>query len=225
MLTINPRVDCLDPDLVEQYRNIAPATLGHILESGMDCTIQAVWRPVHLVGPALTVQAYPQIDTAVSRALQIAKPGDVLVMNRGGDLRHANWGEFAAAGAMEVGIVGCVTDGVVTDVAALRIMNCPTFARGITATTIKRSGIEEGGVNVPIQVGGVVVNPGDLIVADDDGVVVASPTEARDLLAYCLKKEQQEIWMRDEIKSGKTFSDIQKGLQQWGDAYDAQQKE
>ena len=109
----------------------------------MDCTIQAVWRPVHLVGPALTVQAYPQIDTAVSRALQIAKPGDVLVMNRGGDLRHANWGEFAAAGAMEVGIVGCVTDGVVTDVAALRIMNCPTFARGITATTIKRSGIEE----------------------------------------------------------------------------------
>ncbi|MCZ6867680.1 MAG: RraA family protein [Dehalococcoidia bacterium] len=212
MITVNPRVDTLDKELIEAYRKVVPATLGHILESGMESAIHAVWRPVHLVGPALTVQAYPQIDTAVARALEIAKPGDVLVLNRGGDLRHANWGEFAAAGAMAVGIAGMVTDGVVTDAAALERVKCPTFARGVTAMTIKRSGIEEGAVNVPVHVGGVVVNPGDMILADDDGVMVASPQEARDLLATCQKMEEREVWMREQLAAGKAYPDIRKEL-------------
>ena len=78
--------------------------------------------------------------------------------------------------------------------------------------TIKRSGIEEGAVNVSVHVGGVVVNPGDMILADDDGVMVASPQEARYHLATCLQKEEQEVWMREQLVAGRAYADIRREL-------------
>ena len=210
MITVNPRPNTLTSKLVEDYRKVAPATLGHILETGMEAAIMAAWRPVKLVGPALTVQAYPQVDAAVAQALKIAQPGDVLVINRGSDLRTANWGEFAAAAAMEAGIVGLVTDGVITDVEALERMGFPVFSRGSTAMTIKRRGIEAGAVNVPVTVGGVVVHPGDLVLGDGDGVIVATPEEARDLVEGCLRKEEWEDWVREQMAKGRTFSELRK---------------
>lgn len=210
MIVINPRVDILDPALIESYWKIAPASLGHALDSGLDSSIHAVWRPVKLVGRALTVQAYPQIDTAVSEALKIAQKGDVLVMNRSGESRIANWGEFAAIGALEVGIIGVVTDGPATDQVALRQLKFPTFSCGTSAVTIKRTGITEGGVNVPVTVGGVVISPGDLILADEDGVITATPDQAALLLPFCQEMEAREIWMRKELKSNRNLSDLRK---------------
>ena len=208
MITMNPRVDTLSKELIEAYRSVFPASLGHVLDSGLDAAIHAIWKPVKLVGPALTVQTYPQVDTAVARALEVAKPGDVLVLNRGGDTRIANWGEFAAIGAIEAGIVGLVSDGVVTDQSALQRLNFPTFARGVTAVTIKRHGIEQGAVNVPVNVGGVAICPGDLIVADEDGVVVAPPSHAKALLGFCQEIEEREAWMRTQLAAGRTYSDL-----------------
>ncbi|SVB79471.1 uncharacterized protein METZ01_LOCUS232325 [marine metagenome] len=210
MIVINPRVDILDPALIESYWNIAPASLGHALDSGLDSSINAVWKPVKLVGRALTVQAYPQIDTAVSEALNIAQKGDVLVMNRFGESRIANWGEFAAIGALEVGIIGVVTDGPATDQMALRQLKFPTFSRGTSAVTIKRTGIAEGGVNVPVIVGGVVIGPGDLILADEDGVITATPEQAALLLPFCQEMEAREVWMRKELKSDRNLLDLRK---------------
>ena len=111
MIQVHPRVDRLSKDIIEAYRQLAPATLGHIIESAMESAIEPMFRPIKLVGPALTVQTYPQITTAVGEALKIARPGDVLVIARGGEHRHATTGEIGALGYMELGIAGMVTDG------------------------------------------------------------------------------------------------------------------
>ena len=210
MIKTNPRVDLLDADLIKSYSKIAPASLGHALDSGLVSSITAVWKPVKLVGRALTVQAYPQIDTAVSKALEIAQKDDVLVMNRSGESRIANWGEFAAIGAMQVGIIGIVTDGPATDQAALRQLGFPTFSRGTSAVTIKRTGINEGAVNVSVIVGGVVIAPGDLILADEDGVITATPDQAALLLPFCMEMEAREVWMRKQLKSGSNLLELRK---------------
>lgn len=208
MITVNPRPDRLDSELVQAYKKLAPATLGHILETAMESSIQAVWKPIKLVGPALTVQTYPQITSAVAAALKIAKPGDVLVIARGSEQRHATTGEIGCLGYIELDIAGMVTDGPIADQVAIQRMQFPVFSRGSVAMTGKTGGwgIEWGAVNVPVNVGGVVVNPGDMVFGDDDGVLIASPEEAREHLAFVQEKEAWEEWVRGEIAKGRTIS-------------------
>ena len=211
MITVNPSPDTLDPALLEAYRRVAPTNLGHVLESGMGSEIRPIWRPAKLVGPALTVQTTPDVTTAVNEALNVARPGDVLVVNRAGDLRHGFAGEFAALGFMERGVVGMVTDGLVSDVVAIERIKFPVFAAGLSTAVIRPLGAgrdAEGAVNVPIKVGGVIVSPGDLVTADDDGVLIATPEEAREHLPYCQEFEEWEAYARSQLASGRVLSDI-----------------
>ena len=210
MINVYPRNYALSSELIEAYKNVVPATLGHALEGGMDGGIKAIWSPVKLVGPALTVQTSPQTAAAMGKALEVSKPGDVLVVNRGGDQRHATFGEIAALGAIEYGIAGIISDGVITDREALQRLKFPAYARGVTAMTIKPWDIPEGAVNVSVSVGGIGVNPGDLILADDDGVMVASPNDAQLYLAFCQEKDAWEAWVRSELEKSRSFSDIVK---------------
>ena len=208
MLTINPRRDTLPSEIIQAYQNLSPGTLGHILETGMESYIQAVWKPIKLVGPAVTVQTHPQMTSAIAAAMEIAEPGDVLVINRADDTRHAYAGEISCLRYMERQIAGLVTDGPVVDQAALSRMKFPVFSRGSVAMTGKAGGFsnEWGGVNVPVTVGGVTVHPGDMIFADDDGVLVASPDEAKIHLAFVQEKEEWEAWVRGKVDQGWTIS-------------------
>ena len=118
MVTVNPRSFTTDEELVEAYKKVLAPSLGHFLESGMDPVIAALWKPVKLVGPALTVQTTPRSATALSKAVEIAQPGDVIVLSRGGEDRHAITGDFAVLNYKHRGIAGLVTDGLVTDQAS-----------------------------------------------------------------------------------------------------------
>ena len=208
MITVNPSPAPVDPDLVAAYRKLAPATLGHVLDTAMESAIEPVYRPIKLVGTALTVLTYPQITSAVAEAIKIARPGDVLVISRGDEHRHATTGEIGSLGFMEVGIAGLVTDGPIADRVAIERMQFPVFSRGSVAMTGKTGGwgIEWGAVNVPVNVGGVVVNPGDMVFGDEDGVLIAAPEEARQHLAFVQEKEAWEEWVRGEIAKGRTIS-------------------
>ncbi len=104
------------------------------------------------------------------KALQLVRPGDVLVVNPGGHMCNAVWGELMTRSAMALGIAGLVVDGVVRDGAANRKLGPPIFARGTTPVGSEKDG--PGFVNGVISCGGVVVRPGDVIVGDDDRVVV-----------------------------------------------------
>ena len=132
----------------------------------------------------------------------------MLVIARGDEYRHATTGEIGCLGYMELGIAGMVTDGPIADRVAIERMQFPVFSRGSVAMTGKTGGwgIEWGAVNVPVSVGNVVVNPGDMVFGDDDGVLVASPEEARQHLAFVQEKEAWEEWVRGEIAKGRTIS-------------------
>ena len=208
MISVHPRVDALSPDLVEAYREVASGTLGHLLDTAMDAGISALWKPVKLVGPAVTVQTVPGSYLAVAKATEIVQPGDVLVVNRAGEMRHATTGEFGSVQAMEADVAGMVTDGPVTDQTGIIRMKFPVFCRGTVGMVTKPSGLEEGAVNVPVQVGGVTVRPGDLVLADEDGVIIATPEEARDCLSRCQEAEAWEAYAREQLAAGRRFSEL-----------------
>lgn len=210
MVTVNARSFATDKGLIESYKKILAPSLGHFLDSGMDPAIKALWKPVKLVGPALTVQTTPTSSAAVSKALEIAQPGDVIVMSRGGEHRTATTGDFAVLNLQERGIAGMVTDGLVTDQRAIEGLQFPVFCRGVSAVIAKKTGPEEGGVNVVVEVGGIEVNPGDLIVADEDGVIVASFDEARAQLDACLELEEWESYALKQLELGRSLSDVSK---------------
>ena len=179
VITVHPRPDTLDRSTVEAYRSVAPATLGHALETAMEPAIRALWRPVKLVGPALTVETARDLYAAVNEAAAIAQPGDVLVVATGRDPRHAITGEFTLRNAQEYGIAGMVVDALMADARALESMGFPVFCWGSSPALLsavpRQSREPHATLNVPVEVGGVRVNPGDLVLADDDGVLIATP--------------------------------------------------
>lgn len=180
-------------ELIKAYEEVAPATLGHMTDLRfMDSGIKPVYRRCKIVGRALTVRAPGGVDAKIlNDVTKIAKPGDVVVVDRCGDTEHAVIGEFRALAHLQMGLAGWVVDGAVCDVIAIEEMGFPTFSRTISALVGKPVGLQ-GKVNVPVNCGGVVVNPGDLILGDDDGVVVLSRDEAEALLPRCLEVEQKE---------------------------------
>ena len=146
----------------------------------MDARIRAVWRGARVVGPAFTVRTPPGEHPAVKRALEQAAPGDVIVIDGGACVERALWGDKMALRAQELGVAGVVIDGAVRDVAQVEELAFPLFA--ITSVpTAPRSDLdgELGGI---ITCGGRRVEPGDLVVGDDDGVVVVPRSVAAEVL-------------------------------------------
>jgi 4-hydroxy-4-methyl-2-oxoglutarate aldolase len=197
-MRVNSDIRRVDPDLVAAYRNVAPATLGHKHNLRfMHSAIKPLFDDIKLVGPAFTVRA-PGIDAAaLAKVDELAQPGDVVIVDRGGDMQHACVGEFRALKHIRQGLAGWVIDGAATDVLEIRKMRFPVFARAVSALVGKMIGVE-GDVGLPIQCGGVVVNPGDLIVADDNGIAVLSEDEAAQLLPAALEVEEREREMREQ---------------------------
>lgn len=138
-----------------------------------------------LVGSACTVRVFPGDNLMVHKSLDIAKPGDVVVVAAGGLPSNAVLGDTISAKAKHRGIAGFIIDGVVRDVAGLRDMDYPVYARGATSVGPLHRG--PGEINYAVACGGVVVNPGDVIVADDSGVVVVPQFVAEELLTRLRK--------------------------------------
>lgn len=136
---------------------------------------------LRLLGPACTVKVYPGDNLMVHKALDIARPGDVIVVDAGGSPMNAALGDLVATKARHRGIVGFVVDGLIRDVPGiLRLGDLPVFARGITPIRPLHRG--PGEINYPISAGGIVVNPGDIVVGDLNGIVVVPRSVAADLL-------------------------------------------
>ena len=215
MLTVNAHVPMVAEELIEAYSNVPAANLGHFLDTAMDPGIKPLYRPIKLIGTALTVQTTPDNTAGIRKAVEMAQPGDVLVVDRAGEMRHAVMGDFGVHGWIQNGIVGMVVDGLVTDRDGLERLDFPIFSRGVAAMLPKGQGPEAGGVNVPVVVGSVTVNPGDLILGDENGVIVASPEDAQAQLEACIELGQWEVWAIAQIANGRSFADVSKDRQTW----------
>jgi regulator of RNase E activity RraA len=133
----------------------------------------------------------------IHKALNHAEPGDVLVVDAGGDISQALVGELMMLYARSRGIVGFVIDGAIRDVAAFTGSDFPCYARGETHKGPYKDG--PGEIHVPVTVGGLVIHPGDIVVGDEDGVVALSPTIAPQVLAAARRQAEREEKAKADI--------------------------
>jgi 3-hexulose-6-phosphate synthase/6-phospho-3-hexuloisomerase len=162
-------------------------------------------RPVvegaHMVGPALTVRAYPGDWAKPVEAIDRANPGDVIVISAGG-VGPALWGELATHSAIQKRVAGVVIDGAVRDTPEIRKLGFPVFARRVMPTAGEPKGFGE--IGVPITVEGIRIETGDWIVADDDGIAVIPAGRAVEIANHAMDCLEKENRIREEICSGKT---------------------
>lgn len=158
------------------------------------------WNKAPLLGVAFTVRARTGCNLLLQHALDAAEPGDVVMVEDGGDLTMAMAGENMVLWAQKRGLAGLVVDGAMRDIDSISTMTFPVYARGITPRGPQRNG--PGEINTPISCGGVVVNPGDIIVGDGDGIVVISPKDAAGILEKARGKLKLELETREAIAKG-----------------------
>ncbi|MBB3141522.1 RraA family protein [Halomonas organivorans] len=200
MFHIAPRQDTITERQRQRYRHLATSTLGHLTDFGAIASLSPIQRPVRLLGPALTVRI-PHVDGSIIReALKMACPGDVLVIDVSGDQRRACWGEFRAFAALRKQLAGVVTNGAVTDREALSRLPLPTYAHSTSPLTTRALDLE-GEINVPVTIDGATVNPGDLVVGDDDGLFVIPPHRADALAEAAEAKQAQEEEKRRTLEA------------------------
>jgi 4-hydroxy-4-methyl-2-oxoglutarate aldolase len=208
LFTVKPLPDSLDRKLVEKLVRAEPATIGHFRNSGfMDPSIRAMQRDVRIAGPAVTVRAPGMDGTIVGYALGQVRRGDVLVIDRAGDHRHAAFGGLVAYACKIAGLAGVIIDGVATDIGEVRQYCVPLWCRGLSAVTTKRIGLA-GEFCVPVSCGGVAVNPGDVIIADECGIVVLDRAEAEAAAERAISMQDAEVASRKRLDSGEKLPDI-----------------
>ena len=193
----------LPAELLARYANVSFPTLGHYIEEGATSSaITAVVRPVKMVGRAITVRTTAPDSTLVHKVMELAGPGDVVVIDTGGNTRHAPVGEMVALAAKCRGCAGIVVDGPATDTVEIRGMDFPVFSRGTSCMTTKLYGIPQGGINVPVTIDDVVVHPGDLVLGDDNGVLFLTLAVAEALIARAEENDAREPDTRRYLAEG-----------------------
>lgn len=151
-------------------------------------------RPMHdgtaMAGPAFTIKTRPGDNLLIHKALKLAQPGDVIVVDAGGDLTNALIGEIMVGEAKLKGFGGIVINGAIRDSAVIRKDGFPVFAAGVTHRGPYKDG--PGEINVPVCIGGMTVMPGDIIIGDEDGVLAFPPEEAEALIAKAQAQKTKE---------------------------------
>ncbi|UOR14040.1 RraA family protein [Halobacillus amylolyticus] len=153
-----------------------------------------------MVGCAITVKTRPSDNLMVHKAIDLAQSGDVIVVDAGGEVTHAIIGEIMMRMAQKKGIAGFVIHGAIRDSAVIREETFPIYARGVTHHGPYKDG--PGEINVPITMDGTIVNPGDIIVGDEDGVVVVPYQRANDMIKLAQEQQRQEKQILQSIKDG-----------------------
>ncbi|MCW3795082.1 RraA family protein [Paenibacillus sp. LS1] len=205
MFRIEPRVQGVTDELLELYSDISPSTIGHMTDFGFLNGLQPLFRPIRLLGNAVTVRI-PHLDaSAIRHAFEMAQPNDIIVVDMSGDDQRACWGEFVTYAALDKKIAGAIISGCVTDVRPITELRFPIFSKGISALTTRSLQLE-GEVNTPVSVSGVSIQPGDLIVGDDDGVFVINPRYAKEIGVIAQDKQRKEEQRRQELGYGKLLA-------------------
>ncbi|PYO54028.1 MAG: diguanylate cyclase [Candidatus Rokuibacteriota bacterium] len=174
--------------MIKAYASLSPNELCDVLE--LSCVVRYEIHPLwsgipRVAGPAFTVRTGKHDNLMFHASIYLAQPGDVIVVEAGDDEMAVAGGNVCAI-AQRRGVAALVVDGVIRDVVESREKRFPVFARGASPIPAKRVG--EGGLNVQIRCGGVVVNPGDVVVADEEGIVVVPRGRAEDVVAKAQAK-------------------------------------
>lgn len=199
---INRQFERVSPEEVLQAAEYQAAILADV--AGRRGTLHGRIKPLAphmaLAGPAITVEVRPGDNLAIHAAMAIAQPGDVLVVDGKGDISCALLGEIMATQAEASGIAGIIIDGAVRDADTLSKGTYPVFSAGLNPCGPTKS--IPGRVNHAISVAGATVRPGDLVVADIDGVVVIPRDEVQQVIAQAKVKLETETRRLEAIRKG-----------------------
>jgi 4-hydroxy-4-methyl-2-oxoglutarate aldolase len=202
-LTINRNFERVEDDLIKKFKNIPT---GNVCDAqgrvgAMDYRIKPVTQTTVFTGVALTVNSGPRDNLAAWAAIEEARAGDVIVISTGEYLGCSVLGDVYAGMAQNAGVAAIVTDGAVRDLPGIEEAGIPVFARGICPNSPWKNG--PGSIGLPIAMGGSIVDAGDILVGDQDGVVVVSRNKA-DAVAENLKAVlAKEKEMDANVKAGK----------------------
>lgn len=188
-------------DLVKSFGGVPVANIGDMMNRNycLDARIRPV-NDIPLLGTAFTVKTRPGDNLLLHKAIDMAVPGDIIVVDGQGDLTNSLIGELMISWAQKRGVSGFIIDGAIRDAATLKKMSIPVYAAGITPKGPYKDG--PGEINVTVSCGGVVINPGDILVGDADSVIVIDPKDAPDILKKAKAKAAQEVATMEAINNG-----------------------
>jgi regulator of RNase E activity RraA len=189
-------------ELVEAFKSLPVANVSDCMSrmSAGGARLRPMHRQGPMSGPALTVRSRPGDNLMLHKAIDLAEAGDVIVVDAGGDLTNSLMGELMLAHAIRRGVAGFVLNGAIRDADAFLERNLPVFAAGVTHRGPYKDG--PGEINVPIAIDGMVIEPGDLMIGDSDGVLCVPYAQAESLLAATRAKHAAEIKQMAAIEAG-----------------------
>lgn len=194
------------PELVALFKDMPVANvddnMGRI--AAVDTSIEPIGRKGQMLGTAFTVRVPQGDNLMLHAAMDLAKPGDVIVIDAGGFTDRAIFGELMSAYCKSRGIIGIVCDGAVRDREGLEKMEgFHVYARSTTPNGPYKNG--PGEINVPVVIGGKIVFPGDIVIGDDDGVLFVRPQDAKELAAATRAVEKKEADIMKHILEDGTY--------------------
>ena len=210
---INVKIERPPADIIAGFRNLlrydsVTCALSDCMGrfNAMTSDMKALVEGIRFVGTAVTVRTLASDLAAPFKAIDVCEPGDVVVIDTHGSVSTAFWGENMTMSALNRGVIAAVIDGACRDVEELRKLKFPVICKGVVPNVGSVSGY--GDVNVPIQCAGVAVSPGDIVVADGNGVVVVPKDESAAILEAAQRLLQTEHVLQEKIKAGATIGEL-----------------
>ncbi len=191
-----------EKELIDKFRKFETPDISDMMNRlyTMDSGLKNLINDDAIIGPACTVKVFPGDNLMVHKALDIAKPGDILVVDAGGSSMNGIIGDLISNKSKHRGIVALVIDGLIRDVPGIKECKLPVFARGITPIGPLHRG--PGEINFPISCGGIVINPGDIICGDENGITVVKQEFAEEILERLIKRAESLSSYIANVKKG-----------------------
>lgn len=209
-LTTEREITRVSDDVVAAASKLPAATIHEA--AGKIGALPPAIKPVsdrfRLCGPALTVHSPPGDNLWLHRALDIARPGDVMVVYASGGYEYGYWGEIMSTAAKAKNLNGLIIDACVRDADLLEEIGFPVFSRGLCIRGTMKDYGAIGWLNAPVYIGGIVISAGDLVVGDRDGAVALPQAQAAALITKAQKREVEEAAILKRIEAGATTLEV-----------------